>query len=76
MLENKISTKLREITFRKVSLEARIAEEESKQMHNGVNNDKEINVEDKIDRLKRLQAIYSQFENLLQFMRNNKQYNS
>jgi hypothetical protein len=76
MLENKISTKLREITFRKVSLEARIAEEESKQHDDQINNDEEINPEDKIDRLKRLQAIYTQFEDLLQFMRRNKQYNS
>jgi hypothetical protein len=76
MLENKISTKLREITFRKVSLEARIAEEENKQHDDQINNDEEINPEDKIDRLKRLQAIYTQFEDLLQFMRRNKQYNS
>jgi hypothetical protein len=76
MLENKISTKLREITFRKVSLEARIAEEESKRRQEEINDEEEINVEDKIDRLKRLQAIYTQFEDLLQFMRGGQQYNS
>jgi hypothetical protein len=77
MPTNPISEKLNEITFRKMSLEARIAEEESRLSKEKVDtNREEIIVDEDIDRLKTLKVIYSQFEDFLNFLRRNREYNS
>jgi hypothetical protein len=75
MSENSVSRKLSEISLRKASLEARIAEEERRRYQEDIDSDQKMRMEDEITRLRRLRGIYSQFEDLLLHVGRSRQYN-
>jgi len=75
MLDNPISRKLQEVSVRKVSLEERIAKEESRLLQKKKARITERNVGDKVNRLKILNGIYAELEHLLLLIPRSKQYN-